>query len=241
MTKLTADLFHTHSHPHFGRHLRLLFGRANEFKEGDVTAHLAARDEQEREEARKVLGGLCLGDVEEKWFMEEMVEKRERAKKRERERNGREKAKRDISPPASPRKRHHENEGQSDVECARDISSSSTTSCHIDELSHFLESALDPVVVSSLSTWTFNRLKAFLLDSPPSAIKGILPGLRSCVIAGVCKLCTDDELIQVAGKLYHSWGKHGTLGREGYFGSRIQPNSPTDDPEEVLFSVLEGT
>lgn len=32
----------------------------------------------------------------------------------------------------------------------------------------------------------------------------------------------------------------GSLGDRGYFGSRIQPNSATDDTEEMLMSVLEG-
>ena len=31
-----------------------------------------------------------------------------------------------------------------------------------------------------------------------------------------------------------------TIGSQSHFGSRIQPNSPGDDEEEILFSILEG-
>ena len=52
---------------------------------------------------------------------------------------------------------------------------------------------------------------------------------------------TDDELASVAGRLANPLPGAGlAIGAPGHFGSRIQPNSPGDDEEEILFSVLEG-
>jgi len=52
---------------------------------------------------------------------------------------------------------------------------------------------------------------------------------------------TNDELSAVAGALFDPHAGTGvTIGSPRHFGSRIQPNSPGDDDEEILFSVLEG-
>ncbi|ORZ36280.1 ethanolamine ammonia lyase large subunit-domain-containing protein [Catenaria anguillulae PL171] len=71
-------------------------------------------------------------------------------------------------------------------------------------------------------------------------IREIMPGLRSEVIAGVVKLMSNEELIKVASKIWNPVAKGRSLGTRGVFASRIQPNSATDDPEEVLMSILEG-
>ena len=52
---------------------------------------------------------------------------------------------------------------------------------------------------------------------------------------------TNDELSSVARALFNPLGRHGVaIGAPQHFGSRIQPNSPGDDEEEILFSILEG-
>src|SRR5687767_12291959 len=52
---------------------------------------------------------------------------------------------------------------------------------------------------------------------------------------------TTDELSWLARSIANPLPGHGVaVGSARHFGSRIQPNSPGDDEEEVLFSVLEG-
>ncbi len=52
---------------------------------------------------------------------------------------------------------------------------------------------------------------------------------------------TNDELSAVALKLFNPLPGEGVaVGSPRHFGSRIQPNSPGDDEEEILFSILEG-
>jgi ethanolamine ammonia-lyase large subunit len=59
------------------------------------------------------------------------------------------------------------------------------------------------------------------------------------VIAAVAKVMTRDELSAVARTLFNPLGRS-AIGSAQHFGSRIQPNSPGDDEQEILFSILEG-
>ena len=108
-----------------------------------------------------------------------------------------------------------------------------------DEVTDFLEKSIDQDAEKLIADFSFRDLKQFLLSKPEEEIRMIMPGLRSEAIAGVAKIMTNEELTAVASKVYNSPPGF-TLGAKGYFGSRIQPNSPTDDPLEVLFSALEG-
>ncbi|KXS15867.1 EutB-domain-containing protein [Gonapodya prolifera JEL478] len=158
--------------------LKLTWGRANEFKEGDEAIGVAALNDDERMEARGIIASMRLADIQSSLFVQ-------------------------------------------------------------DEVSTFIESFVDREIAKSISSWTFGELKQFLLDKSEDEIKAIMPGLRSEVVAGVIKLMSSDELIAVSSKIYNN-APGSTLGARGQLGSRIQPNSPDDDPTEILYSVLEG-
>ncbi|KAJ3366425.1 hypothetical protein GGF32_005427 [Allomyces javanicus] len=109
------------------------------------------------------------------------------------------------------------------------------------ELTDYVEEfGLDLHVAARIAGWTLGELREFLVAASEDAIRTILPGLRSEVIAGVVKLMSNDDLICVASKIWSPPVPGSTLGTRGRFASRIQPNSATDDPEEVLMSVFEG-
>jgi ethanolamine ammonia-lyase large subunit len=87
--------------------------------------------------------------------------------------------------------------------------------------------------------WTFSQLRTFLLERPEPEIQAILPGLSSDVIACAVKLLTNAELTAVSAKVFHPIpGTH--LGARGYLSARVQPNSPTDDPEDIRWQVFDG-
>jgi ethanolamine ammonia-lyase large subunit len=66
-------------------------------------------------------------------------------------------------------------------------------------------------------------------------------GLRSEAIAAVVKVMTEAELSAVARALFNPLPGDGiAIGSPQHFGSRIQPNSPGDDEDEILLSILEG-
>ena len=158
--------------------IALLFGEANEYKEGDESINISALSPYARLNARKKIEKMKIGSIKSSNFVD-------------------------------------------------------------DELSEFLESSIDQEIANSISDWSFGELKEFLLTSDEATIKEKMKGLRSEVISGVSKIMSNEELIKVSSKIYNN--KEGSsLGAKGYFGSRIQPNSATDDPEEILFSILEG-
>ena len=108
-----------------------------------------------------------------------------------------------------------------------------------DELYRALQSGLQRAIQSQVSGLTFGKLKEFLLTRDEPAIKAIMPGLSSDVIGCVVKLMTDAELIAVAATIFNPLP--GTrIGAQGYLGARIQPNSPTDNVDDIRWQVLDG-
>jgi ethanolamine ammonia-lyase large subunit len=88
-------------------------------------------------------------------------------------------------------------------------------------VAHFKGALLE----AGAATWAAKRSQAF----PSEAI------------AAVVKVMTNEELSSVARVLFNPLDGRGvTIGSSNHFGSRIQPNSPGDDEQEILFSILEG-
>ncbi|NAS13314.1 ethanolamine ammonia-lyase subunit EutB [Poritiphilus flavus] len=93
----------------------------------------------------------------------------------------------------------------------------------------------DPMV----QNWTVSELKQFILSSPEEQIKEIMPGLSSDIIACVVKLMTNEELISVGQKVFNPL-PNSNIGSEGYMSARVQPNSPTDDIEDIAWQVFDA-
>jgi ethanolamine ammonia-lyase large subunit len=108
-----------------------------------------------------------------------------------------------------------------------------------DGLHALLLQAEDRVAAAGSADWTLGGLKAFLLSSEEAAIHRIIPGLGSDAIACVVKLMSDDELIQVGRKVFNPL-PGSNLGARGYLGARIQPNSPTDNLDDIRWQVFDG-
>jgi ethanolamine ammonia-lyase large subunit len=64
-------------------------------------------------------------------------------------------------------------------------------------------------------------------------------GMNSEVVGCLPKLMSNQELIAVNKKIFNPLP--GTkIGAKGYLSARIQPNSPTDDPEEIQWQVFDA-
>ena len=111
-----------------------------------------------------------------------------------------------------------------------------------DGVSEALDEATDRRLAAEISTLTVGELKGVLLSGRGAGwVRRYSVGLSSEAIAAVVKLMTNEELSAVARKLYNPLPGDGvSVGSPRHFGSRLQPNSPGDDEEEILFSVLEG-
>ena len=106
-----------------------------------------------------------------------------------------------------------------------------------DELFDFIQNAtaLDGQIISM----TFLELKNFLLESDEENIKRIMPSLTSDCIAFVVKLMSNDELISVSRKIFNQL-PNSTIGGKGYLSARVQPNSPTDNVEDIIWQVFDA-
>lgn len=92
---------------------------------------------------------------------------------------------------------------------------------------------------SEVMGWTFGQFKAFLLHSSEDEIKGIMPKLTSDIIALVVKLMSNDELIAVSSKVFNPL-PGSKIGSKGYMSARVQPNSPTDNIEDIIWQVFDA-
>lgn len=86
---------------------------------------------------------------------------------------------------------------------------------------------------------TLGELKRFLLTEDEPTIQAIQDDLSSDVIACVVKLMSNEELTAVSSKLFNPL-PGSRIGAKGYLGARVQPNSPTDHPDDIRFQVLDA-
>ena len=86
---------------------------------------------------------------------------------------------------------------------------------------------------------TLGELRQLLLEGSETKIKQIAGTLSSDVIGCVVKLMSNDELITVGAKVFNPL-PGSQLGAKGYLGARIQPNSPTDNLDDIFWQVLDG-
>ena len=108
-----------------------------------------------------------------------------------------------------------------------------------DNLQKLIWKTTDPAQYDTVKDWTMGELKDFVLTRPEADIKGIMGGLNSDVIACLVKIMSNAELTVVGKKVFNPL-PGSNLGAAGYLGARIQPNSPTDNPEDIQWQVFDG-
>jgi ethanolamine ammonia-lyase large subunit len=89
----------------------------------------------------------------------------------------------------------------------------------------------------ALLNLTMGKLKDYVLNKPENEIKIIMPYLTSDIIACLVKLMSNEELISVGQKVFNPLPRS-HIGSKGYLSARIQPNSPTDNIEDITWQVF---
>ena len=90
---------------------------------------------------------------------------------------------------------------------------------------------------SVVDNWTLQELKEFTLSQSEEKIKDIMPSLSSDIIACLVKLMSNEELIAIGEKIFNPL-PNSKIGSKGYMGARVQPNSPTDNIEDISWQVF---
>ena len=93
--------------------------------------------------------------------------------------------------------------------------------------------------LTELGEWTMGELKTFILTAEEKEIKDIMPGLSSDVIGCIVKLMSNEELIQVGQKVFNPL-PGSKIGAKGYMSARVQPNSPTDNIDDITWQVFDA-
>ncbi len=161
---------------------RQLLGAANEFKEGDEIAGIAAASDEDRLKARMLLAETSLDNI-----------------------------------------RKH--------------------SVFTDEQSEFIEQSTrsfqETESGKAIGKLRIKEFRELLLLSTDKEINSLLPYLTSDIIACVVKLMSNEDLIAISSKIFHPLP--GTqMGSKGYMSARVQPNSPTDNIEDIVWQVFDA-
>jgi ethanolamine ammonia-lyase large subunit len=111
-----------------------------------------------------------------------------------------------------------------------------------DEVSETLMRSLNQRLAADIAHLTLAELKQKLLRADSTNfVRQYQAALSSETIAAVVKLMNNEELASVSHKIFNPLtDERYAIGSSSHFGARIQPNSPGDDEEEILFSILEG-
>lgn len=123
-----------------------------------------------------------------------------------------------------------------------DIRNNPAVAYEEDEVTRIIQDAVNEKVYEEIKNWTVSELREWLLDSNTTSldIRRISRGLTSEMIAAVAKLMSNMDLVYAAKKIKVTAHCNTTIGEQGTLSARLQPNHPTDDPDGILASLLEG-
>lgn len=111
-----------------------------------------------------------------------------------------------------------------------------------DEVTRIIQDDVNESIYNEIKRMTVAQLREWILDETHTGedIKRISRGLTSEMVAAVAKLMSNMDLIYGARKIRITAHCNTTIGEEGTLSSRLQPNHPTDDPDGIMASLLEG-
>ena len=111
-----------------------------------------------------------------------------------------------------------------------------------DEVTRIIQDDVNEKIYTQVRNWTVAELREWLLDeaNDAAAIRRISRGLTAEMISAVAKLMSNMDLIYAAKKIPVTAHCNTTIGLPGTLSARLQPNHPTDDPDGIMASLLEG-
>ena len=123
-----------------------------------------------------------------------------------------------------------------------DLRNSPAVPYETDEVTRIIQDDVNEKIYAQIRNWTVSELREWILDekNDGAAIRRISRGLTSEMVAAVAKLMSNMDLIYAARKLRVTATCNTTIGEPGTLSARLQPNHPTDDPDGIMASLLEG-
>ena len=111
-----------------------------------------------------------------------------------------------------------------------------------DEVTRLIIDRHDAEAFAPVAALTVGALRDWLLleSTDTASLASVAPGLTPEMVAAVSKLMRNQDLILVARKCSVVTRFRNTLGLPGHLAVRLQPNHPTDDPQGIAASMLDG-
>ena len=111
-----------------------------------------------------------------------------------------------------------------------------------DEVTRLIMDEHDSAAFAPVAHLTVGDFRNWLLSDAVDAVAltQLAPGLTPEMVAAVCKLMRNQDLILVAKKCNVVTKFRNTLGLPGRMATRLQPNHPTDDASGIAASLLDG-
>ncbi len=109
-----------------------------------------------------------------------------------------------------------------------------------DEVTRLIIDSHDAAAFAPVASLTVGEFREYLLAAGPQALAALRSGITPEMAAAVSKLMRQQDLIAVAAKCHVVTRFRNTIGLPGRLSVRLQPNHPTDDPQGVAASTLDG-
>ena len=111
-----------------------------------------------------------------------------------------------------------------------------------DEVTRLIIDDVNVREYAKIKGWTVAQLREYILAETTTErdIARLRRGLTSEMVAAVCKLMSNLDLIYAGAKMPVTAHCNTTIGLPGTLSCRLQPNHTTDDIEGITASVLEG-
>jgi len=111
-----------------------------------------------------------------------------------------------------------------------------------DDVTRINQDGLDSTIYDHMRGWSVAELRETLLsiDTTEERIRELSRGLTSEMVAAVCKLMTNMDLVYAANKVRVPAHCNTTIGLRGTLSTRLQPNHSTDNVKGITASVFEG-
>jgi ethanolamine ammonia-lyase large subunit len=111
-----------------------------------------------------------------------------------------------------------------------------------DEVTRLILDTHDRAAFAPVAGMSVGEFRDFLLSPAASeaVLAGLAPGITPEMAAAVSKIMRLQDLVAVAAKCRVVTRFRNTIGLAGRLSVRLQPNHPTDDPQGIAASVLDG-
>jgi ethanolamine ammonia-lyase large subunit len=124
----------------------------------------------------------------------------------------------------------------------RDIRNSPVVPYEDDEVTRIIQDDVNERIYAEFQNYTMAELREYILSEKTESrdIARLSNGITAEVVSGVAKLMSNLDLVYGASKARVTAHCNTTIGEKNTFAVRLQPNHPTDDPDGILASMMEG-